>query len=110
MLGIPMLEKTYLEDGKLVVFRRGRWYQARIYLSPRRYAYKALKTTDPKVAVSSAVKLFHVIGYKVQQGHPVVTRSFSSAIDAYIEHRERLFEQGHTKSGMLRQIKRVSKF
>jgi len=45
----------YLEDGKLTVFRRAGIYYARIRISPVKYIWRSLKTSNEQVAVDLAV-------------------------------------------------------
>lgn len=112
--------KRRLEDGKLVLFKRGGIWQARIAVVDRRYIYRSLKTSDEAKAVTAGRRLFYQTELKLEQGLPVHLRTFLQVIDEYVEMRERDNAQGkstnrsasfkHTSDAMLRQVKRVAKF
>ena len=109
-----------LEAGKLLLFKRNGLWQARISIGNRKYLWKSLKTSNAAEAKRAARKLFHQTEYKLDEGLPVQSRSFSDVIDEYITERENDNKIGkdakrgssikHTGDSMLRQIKRVSKF
>jgi len=115
-----MDDELRLEAGKLVLFRRSGLWQARIALGNRKYLWKSLKTSNTTEAKRLGLKLFHQTEYKLGEGLPVQTRSFSDVIDEYIAEREADNKLGkeakrgssikHTSDSMLRQINRVSKF
>jgi integrase len=115
-----MDDELRLEAGKLVLFRRNGLWQARISIGNRKYLWKSLKTSNTAEAKRLGLKLFHQTEYKLGEGLPVQTRSFSDVIDEYIAEREADNKLGkeakrgssikHTSDAMLRQIKRVSKF
>ena len=115
-----MEETIRLDGGKLTLFRRNGLWQARILVGPNRYLWKSLKTSNTAEAKRSALKLFHQTQFKLDEGLPVQSRSFSDVLDEYIADRERDNKIGkdakrgssvkHTSDSMLRQIKRVSKF
>src|SRR6476659_2055840 len=100
----------YLEDGKLTVFRRAGTYYARIRISPRQYIWRSLKTSNEQAAVDLGRRLLFQIEQRVEQGLPPKSKSFAAVIDDYIRYRERDHRHGKTSAGMLRQIRRVSKF
>jgi integrase len=100
----------YLEDGKLTVFRRNGTYYARIRISPRKYIWRSLKTSNEQAAVDLGRRLLFQIEQRVEQGLPLKSKSFATVIDDYIRYRERDHRHGKTSAGMLRQIIRVSKF
>jgi integrase len=100
----------YLEDGKLVVFKRNCHFYARIRLGPRNYVWRSLKTSDQQKAIREAQKLFFRMEERVEQGLAVTSKSFSAVIDEYVRFREKSHRQGKTSAAMLRQIKRVVKF
>ncbi len=115
-----MDDELRLEAGKLVLFRREGLWQARIAVGNRKYLWRSLKTSNTAEAKRLGLKLFHQTEYKLGEGLPVQTRSFSDVIDEYIAEREADNKLGndakrgssikHTSDAMLRQIKRVSKF
>ena len=45
----------YLEDGKLTVFRRAGIYYARIRISPVKYIWRSLKTSNEQTAVEADI-------------------------------------------------------
>ncbi|MGY3370248.1 integrase [Bradyrhizobium sp. GM2.4] len=100
----------YLEDGRLTVFRRNGTYYARLRLSPGKYVTRSLKTTVEQTAVDLGRRLLFQLEHRTEQGLPPKSKSFSAVIDDYIRFRERDHAQGKTSAGMLRQIRRVSKF
>jgi hypothetical protein len=100
----------YLEDGRLTVFRRAGTYYARIRLSPVKYIWRSLKTTDEQTAIRSGRRLLFQLEQRVDQGLPPKSKLFAAVIDDYIRFRERDHAHGKTSAGMLRQIIRVSKF
>jgi len=99
----------YLEDGKLTVFRRAGTYYARIRVSPVKYIWRSLKTSNEQAAVQLGRRLLFQIEQRADQGLPPKSKSFSAVIDDYIRFRERDHQHGKTSAGMLRQIVRVSK-
>ncbi len=115
-----MDDELRLEAGKLVLFRRNGLWQARVAVGNRKYLWKSLKTSNTAEAKRLGLKLFHQTEYKLGEGLPVQSRTFSDVIDEYIAEREADNKLGkeakrgssikHTSDAMLRQIKRVSKF
>ena len=100
----------YLEDGKLTVFRRAGIYYARIRISPVKYIWRSLKTSNEQTAVDLGRRLLFQLEQRADQGLPPKSKLFAAVIDDYIRHRERDHRHGGTSAGMLRQIIRVSKF
>jgi integrase len=100
----------YLEDGRLTVFRRSGTYYARIRISPVKYIWRSLKTSNEQAAVDLGRRLLFQIEQRAEQGLPPKSKLFSAVIDDYIRYRERDHRHGKTSAGMLRQIIRVSKF
>lgn len=100
----------YLEDGRLTVFRRNGTYYARLRLSPGKYVTRSLKTTVEETAVQLGRRLLFQLEHRAEQGLPPKSKSFAAVIDDYIRFRERDHAHGKTSAGMLRQIRRVSKF
>lgn len=100
----------YLEDGKLTIFRRNGTYYARLRLSPGKYVTRSLKTTVEETAVQLGRRLLFQLEHRAEQGLPPKSKTFSAVIDDYIRFRERDHTHGKTSAGMLRQIRRVSKF
>ncbi|UPK35492.1 site-specific integrase [Bradyrhizobium sp. 186] len=100
----------YLEDGKLTVFRRAGTYYARLRLSPGKYVTRSLKTTVEENAVQLGRRLLFQLEHRTEQGLPPKSKLFAAVIDDYIAYRERDHAHGKTSAGMLRQIRRVSKF
>ena len=100
----------YLEDGRLTVFRRAGTYYARIRISPVKYIWRSLKTSNEQAAVDLGRRLLFQIEQRAEQGLPPKSKLFSAVIDDYIRYRERDHRHGKTSAGMLRQIIRVSKF
>jgi integrase len=103
----------YFEDGRLVIFRRsGNVFSARIRIavSPVKYIWRSLGTTDVEKAISIGRKLLFQLEHRAEQGLPQKSKLFSAVIDDYIAFRERDHVQGRTTEGMLKQIIRVAKF
>ena len=100
----------YLEDGRLTIFKRSGIYYARIRISPGKYIWRSLKTTNEQTAVDLGRRLLFQIEQRAEQGLPPKSKLFSAVIDDYIRYRERDHRHGKTSAGMLRQIIRVSKF
>ncbi|UPT97477.1 hypothetical protein J4G48_0004895 [Bradyrhizobium barranii subsp. apii] len=100
----------YLEGGRLTIFRRNGTYYARLRLSPGKYVTRSLKTTVEENAVQAGRRLLFQLEHRAEQGLPSKSKSFAAVIDDYIRFRERDYAHGKTSAGMLRQIKRVSKF
>ena len=100
----------YLEDGRLVIFRRSGIFYARLRTASAKYVWRSLKTTDVENAISTGRKLLFQIEQRTEQGFPLKSELFSTVIDDYIAYRERDHAHGSTSEGMLRQIIRVSKF
>jgi integrase len=100
----------YLEDGKLTVFRRAGIYYARIRISPVKYIWRSLKTSNEQTAVDLGRRLLFQLEQRADQGLQQKSKSFAAVIDDYIRYRERDHRHGGTSAGMLKQIVRVSKF
>ena len=101
----------YLEDGRLVIFKRSGVFYARIRSSPSgKYIWRSLKTTDEQIAIRAGRKLFYSLEHRVELGLPPKSKLFSAVIDDYVRFRERDHRHGKTSDGMLRQIIRVAKF
>ena len=102
----------YFEDGRLVIFRRSAGYYARIrtQVSPVKYVWRSLSTTDVEKAISLGRKLLFQLEHRADQGFPTKSRLFSTVIDDYIAYRQRDHVHGKTSKGMMKQIVRVSKF
>jgi hypothetical protein len=102
----------YLEDGKLTIFRRhGVFYaRIRIRISPVKYTWRSVKTTNEQVAIDAGRRLLFQLEQRAEQGLPPKSKLFAAVIDDYIAYRERDHRHGKTSEGMLRQIVRVSKF
>src|SRR5258708_16739376 len=100
----------YLEDGKLTIFKRSGVYYARVRVSPGKYFWRTLKTTDEATAIRAGRKLLYQTEERIDVGLPPKSKLFSAVIDDYIRYRERDNGHGKTSDGMLRQIIRVSKF
>jgi integrase len=100
----------YLEDGKLTVFRRAGIYYARIRISPVKYIWRSLKTSNEQSAVDLGRRLLFQIEHRADQGLPPRSKLFGAVINDYIRYRERDHRHGGTSAGMLRQVVRVSKF
>src|SRR5882762_5278155 len=100
----------YLEDGRLVIFKRSGIFYARIRISPAKYIWRSLKTTDEQTAIRTGRKLFYSLEERVELGLPPKSKLFSAVIDDYVRYRQRDNGHGKTSDGMLRQIIRVAKF
>jgi len=100
----------YLEDGRLTIFKRSGVYYARLRISPGKYLWRSLKTTDEAKAIRVGRKLLYQVEERVEIGLPPKSKLFSIVIDGYVRFRERDHRHGKTSDGMLRQIVRVSRF
>jgi integrase len=105
-----MQDVLRLEDGRLVVFRRGGKYHARICTGPNQYLWRSLKTGNRDVASKAGLRLYHQIALKSELGIPAASRTINEVLDEYVAFRTRQCEQGNTSEGMLRQVLRVVKF
>jgi integrase len=108
--GTHMDGARYLEDGKLTIFKRSGVYYARVRVSPGKYFWRTLKTTDEATAIRAGRKLLYQTEERIEVGLPPKSKLFSAVVDDYIRFRERDHDHGRTSDGMLRQIIRVSKF
>lgn len=100
----------YFEDGKLVIYQRGRFYYSRIYTGNSKYIWRSLRTTSSKEAKIIGYKTYFDLLNKKDRGLPVTSVRFTEAIDEYVACREQQTIHGKTKLGMLRQVKRIAKF
>src|SRR6267378_2641757 len=100
----------YLEDGRLTIFKRSGIFYARIRISPVKYIWRSLKTSNEQTAVQLGRRLLFQIEQRVDQGLPPKSKLFFAVIDDYIRFRQRDHAHGKTSDGMLRQIIRVAKF
>jgi integrase len=99
-----------LEDGRLTLFKRSGTFYARIRISPGKYAWRSLKTSDEANAIRAGRRLLFQMEHRADAGLPPKSKTFSAVIDDYVRFRERDHHQGRTSAGMLRQIIRVVKF
>ena len=67
----------YLEDGRLTVFRRNGTYSARIRISPVKYVWQSLKTSDETTAIREGRRLLFQIEHRAEQGLPPKSKLFS---------------------------------
>jgi integrase len=100
----------YLEDGRLTIFKRSGVFYARIRISPVKYFWRSLKTTDEANAIRAGRRLLFQMEHRAEVGLPPKLKLFGMIIDDYVRFRERDHHQGRTSDGMLRQIIRVAKF
>ena len=100
----------YLEDGRLTIFKRSGTFYARFRISPGKYTWRSLKTTDEQTAIRAGRRLLFQLEHRADQGLPPKSKLFSAVIDDYVRFRERDHKQGRTSDGMLRQIVRVANF
>ena len=100
----------YLEDGKLTIFKRSGVYCARLRISPGKYFWRSLKTTDEAAAIRAGRKLLYQTEERVEIGLPPKSKLFSAVIDDYGRYREWDHHHGRTSAGMLRHIIRAGKF
>ena len=105
-----MDDARYLDDGQLTIFKRSGIFYARIRISPGKYIWRSLKTTDEALAIRVGRKLLYGLEERVAVGLPPKSKLFSTVIDDYVRFRERDHRHGKTSAGMLRQIIRVVKF
>src|SRR4051794_4108218 len=94
----------YLEDGKLTVFRRAGVYYARIRISPVKYIWRSLKTSNEQNAVDLGRRLLFQIEQRAKHDFPLKSKLFSTVVDDYIAYRERDHAHGRTTEGMLTQV------
>ena len=100
----------YLEDGRLTIFRRAGIYYARIRISPMKYIWRSLKTSNEQTAVDLGRRLLFQLEQRADRAFRqnlnyslpslMTTSATVSGIIAMVS----------TSAGMLRQIIRVSKF
>ena len=75
----------YLEDGRLVIFKRSGIYYARLRtLGSAKYLWRSLKTTDEQTAIQLGRRLLFELEQRADQGFPLKSKSFSTVIDGYI--------------------------
>lgn len=116
-------DRLVLENGKLLLFRRGRLWQARVHLGGGRYLWRSLRTDDPEAARRHGLRLLHETDLKLAEGMPVRSRSFSAVLDEYLDTRRRDHAEGvaagagrddagrrFTSAAMLRQLERVARY
>lgn len=99
-----------MENGKLVVYRRGGVLYARLTVGTNKYQHRSLKTGNAEQATLAAHKLWAEFTVRQQLGLPVTLRTLNHVIDDYVALREKQHKQGRTSEHMLRQIHRVVKF
>ncbi len=97
-------------DGKILVFRRGGRYHARIGIGPNKYLYRSLKTANRGIAIREAQRLGYEMEFRAEHGIPASSKRFHDVIEEYLAHRRREHLQGRTSSNALRQIERVGRF
>jgi integrase len=100
----------YLEDGKLTVFRRAGIYYARIRISPVKYIWRSLRTSNEQTAVDLGRRLLFQLEHRAEAGLLPKSRLFATVVDDYVAYRERDHAHGRTTKGMLTQVIRVAKF
>jgi len=90
-----------------VVFQRGTQWYARIHLGGGKYIWRSLKTTQQQVALMRAVDVHRETEFKIKHGVPVVGRRFMDCWRKWIEHHEKLADDGRYSTNMIRNHKRV---
>lgn len=106
-----MRDPIPLEEGRLNLLLRGARYYARIWSrDEKKYRWRSLRTGDLVEAKRAARKLLFEAETKESRGLPLTSKSMSTVIDGYVAFRERQVERGQTSKGMLRQVKRISRF
>jgi hypothetical protein len=76
--GTRMNAARYLEDGKLTIFKRSGVYYARLRISPGKYFWRSLKTTDEATAIRAGRKLLYQTEERVEIGLPPKSIIFRS--------------------------------
>ena len=105
-----MQDAHHFEHGKLVVFRRGAVFYARLHKKTKGYVWRSLKTSDEQTAIAAAYELYYKSIYKNAQGLPFSQLKMADVIKRYIAYREKSHRHGKTSEHMLRQVKRASRF
>jgi len=99
-----------LEEGRLVIFRRGGKYHARICTGPNQYLSRSLRTGNREIASKAGLRLYHQLIAKQELGLPLTSKTVNEVLDEYVSFRTRQCQQGNTSEGMLRQIIRNVRF
>jgi integrase len=99
-----------LEEGRLVIFRRGGKYHARICTGPNQYLSRSLRTGNREIASKAGLRLYHQFMAKQELGLPLTSKTVNEVLDEYVSFRTRQCQQGNTSAGMLRQIVRNVRF
>jgi hypothetical protein len=68
----------YLEDGRLTIFKRDGTFYARIRISPVKYIWRSLKTTDLETAIRVGRRLLFYLEQRAEQGLPLKSKGKSS--------------------------------
>jgi integrase len=98
-----------LQGGALSIYKRGKWYHARVYVGNREYVYCALNTDDEIQARQRGLEFFHEVKFKQSHGMPLNTYRCLDVMDQWIAHLHREVSQGYSKF-MLRNHLRALKY
>ena len=89
---MTLKKKIFSEDGEtifdeIVIYKKGNYWQFRVWLENKKHAGKSLKTKKKTVAREKAKDLYLAIYSKLQEGNKFFSMTSQEGVDAYFKER-----------------------
>ena len=89
---MTLKKKIFSEDGEtifdeIVIYKKGNYWQFRVWLENKKHARKSLKTKKKTVAREKAKDLYLAIYSKLQEGNKFFSMTAQEGVDAYFKER-----------------------
>ena len=98
-----LLKQHNIFDGKAEVVRTktsgGIWHFRMWVTEEKKYVRKTLKTKNLDTAIAKAEDEYHLIKSNLQQGKTIFSPTIISAVELYLEHRQKDVDRGYITQG-----------
>ena len=89
---MTLKKKIFSEDeetifDEIVIYKKGNYWQFRVWLENKKHARKSLKTKKKTVAREKAKDLYLAIYSKLQEGNKFFSMTSQEGVDAYFKER-----------------------
>ena len=89
---MTLKKKIFSEDeetifDEIVIYKKGNYWQFRVWLENKKHARKSLKTKKKTVAREKAKDLYLAIYSKLQEGNKFFSMTAQEGVDAYFKER-----------------------